>query len=134
MFLLVTVGGRKVKPGYCSFGWGVISRFEENRFNAVLNGQGTAGFFFRSLFCREPIGIFSKAFPGSIGGLATFVSQDINQGVISALLFIKRRPIAEVGHAVLLEEGEGVVAEAGMEVFQMAGGGSISAQLETARL
>ena len=64
------------------------------------------------------------------------MGQQVDQGVVldelalGALLVGGEVPVGHVGHAVLLEQLEGVVAEAGVQVGQAAGFGRVGAEFE----
>ena len=88
----------------------------------------------RTKVCRRhPIRVGAKGVERGGGGFLALVGEEVNERVVGALLAFHRRPVADVFHAVLGEECEGVVAETGVERVEVAGGGGVDAQLEHAR-
>ena len=107
--------GRRVVGGLQENGLG---RFGEDL--AVLLGFG-GGLF--------PLGVGDESFPGCFGGVAAFVFDNVDEGVFRFLV-VGGNPVAEGFNAVFFEEGDGVVAEAGVEGVEFVFVGGVSAELE----
>ena len=95
-----------------------LRRFGEDL--AILLGFG--GDFF-------PLGVGDEGLPGCFGGVAAFVFDDVNEGVLG-LFVVGGDPVADGFNAVLFKKGDSVVAEAGVEVVEFAFVGGVCAELE----
>ena len=67
--------------------------------------------------------------PGCFGGVAAFVFDDVDEGVFRFFV-VGGDPVADGFNAVLFEEVDGVVAEAGVEGVELAFVSGVSAELE----
>jgi len=76
-----------------------------------------------------PLGVRNEGFPGSFGGVAAFVFDHVDQGILGHFV-VGWDPVADGFNAVLFEEGDGVVAEAGVEVVEFAFVGGVGAEFE----
>src|SRR6185369_3066499 len=78
-----------------------------------------------------PVRIGEKLFPRLLGGFSILVRQQINQFVVRV---VHRHPVAHVHHAVLFKNLAGVIAEAGVEIIQLAWRGIIDPQFVAASI
>ncbi len=106
----------------------VIGRAEEE----VLGLGDERAVGFGSLEGGLPVGVGHERLPGGFARLAAGVGeQEEDAGV---LLVLERDPVPDAGDAVLVEEAQGVVAEALVEIVQLAGRGVVDAQFVASRV
>jgi len=106
---------------------GIIRGAEENGVRLLLRDLAIR---LAGLGGGLPVGIGLEGFPGGGGGVTALVRDDVDQGVVRALAGLDRHPVADVFHAMLLEQLAGVIAEAGQQVGQLAVVGDVGAQFE----
>jgi len=111
-------------------GGGVVGGFEEFRFDAALDGERAPCFFLACFASGFPCGVLAERFEGFLSSVLRLMSQEIEQGLIGLGLTCGLVEIALVVDAMLREQGEGVIAEASIEVGEEPWRGSVSAHLE----
>jgi len=75
----------------------------------------------------HPVRVGGEGIPRLLAGVLARVTEEVHQLVV--LVVADRHEVADVGHAVLLEQLDGVVAEAGVERVELAGRGVVHAHL-----
>ena len=78
-----------------------------------------------------PLGIVLERRPALLGGLAALVREQVDELILGGR-GVHRREIDDVGHPVLLEDAQRVIAEAGVQLAELAVGRGVGSQLEHA--
>ena len=117
---------------------GVIGRGEELGLHTVLDRERTAGLLFGSALGGDPSRVGAESAEAGLGGVFALMVEQVDEsifcdvGALGALLVSGQIPVGHAGHAMLREELQGVIAEAGVQVIQSACFGRIGAQFEDA--
>ncbi len=112
------------------FDWRIIGGGQEGGVNffddfAIGFGGGLNGF---------PGGVFHEFLPGVVAGGAAGIGEDVNEFIFVLAVLADGDPEGDDFHAVTLEKLDGVIAEAGVQGLEFAGGGVVGAHFETARV
>jgi hypothetical protein len=121
-YRLLTEDERKLFRG------GVIGRIEIFGFDAFVDGEGASRFGLGGFTGFFPLGVGPEGGPGGFGCGFVFVGEEVDEGV----RFVGGEPVAEVGHAALFEQFDGVISETFVEVVEAAFVGGVGAEFEEA--